>query len=106
MDETADPQDPAGRRQPEQQVRQPVELLKALVHSPPLPIIVFTPDGNITLWNAAAERVFGWRADEVQRRPIPFIPIDKLEEHRAMRERDLRGEGFTQRELRRTRRRG
>src|SRR4051812_19924837 len=86
--------------------RLPETLLRALVHSSPLPIIVYGLDGNITLWNAAAERVFGWRADEALGKPIPFIPPDKLEEHRSMRERDLRGEGFTERELRRRRKDG
>jgi len=86
--------------------REPEALLRALVHSSPLPIIVYGTDYNITLWNAAAERVFGWRADEVLGKPIPFIPEDKREEHYSMRARDLQGEGFTERELRRQRKDG
>jgi len=86
--------------------REPEALLRALVHSSPLPIIVYGADHNITLWNAAAERVFGWHADEVLGKPIPFIPEDKREEHYAMRARDLQGEGFTERELRRRRKDG
>ena len=82
------------------------EFLHALVDSSPLPIIVFDIAGNITLWNPAAERVFGWRAEEVLGKPIPFIPEDKLEEHRAMRAQDLRGVGFTAREIRRRRKDG
>jgi PAS domain S-box-containing protein len=86
--------------------REPEALLRALVHSSPLPIIVYGTDYNITLWNAAAERVFGWTAAEVLGKPIPFIPEDKREEHYAMRARDLKGEGFTERELRRRRKDG
>ena len=82
------------------------EFLHALVDSSPLPIIVFDTAGKITLWNPAAERVFGWRAEEVLGKPIPFIPEDKLEEHRSMRAQDLRGVGFTAREIRRRRKDG
>ena len=82
------------------------EFLHALVDSSPLPIIVFDTAGKITLWNPAAERVFGWRAEEVLGKPIPFIPEDKIEEHRAMRAQDLRGVGFTAREIRRRRKDG
>ncbi|MDQ6676327.1 MAG: PAS domain S-box protein [Acidobacteriota bacterium] len=71
-----------------------------------MPIVAFTVEGKITLWNEAAERLFGWRADEVLGGAIPFVPADKLEEHRAMRARDLQGEGFTEQELRRRRKDG
>jgi two-component system cell cycle sensor histidine kinase/response regulator CckA len=82
------------------------EFLHALVDSSPLPIIVFDTSGNITLWNPASERVFGWRAEEVLGKPIPFIPDEKVEEHRAMRAQDLRGVGFSAREIRRRRKDG
>jgi PAS domain S-box-containing protein len=82
------------------------QLLHAIVDSSPLPILVFTPDGKITLWNPAAERVFGWRADEVLGRPLPFIPEDKREEHRAMRARDLEGQRYIEREIVRQRKDG
>ncbi len=94
------------RKQVQEGLREAHEMLSALVHSSPMPIVSFTADGNITLWNHAAERLFGWRADEVLGGPIPFIPPDKLEEHRAMRARDLHGEGFSEQELRRRRKDG
>jgi PAS domain S-box-containing protein len=82
------------------------QLLAILVASSPLPIVAFNREGNITLWNAAAERVFGWTADEVLGRPLPFIPPEKAAEHRAMRARDLEGQGFTGREIHRRRKDG
>ena len=90
----------------EQALRDAHETLRALVHASPLPIISFNPDGNITVWNEAAERTFGWSADEVIGRPLPFIPEDKIEEHHALRARDLSGHGFTGMELRRRRKDG
>jgi PAS domain S-box-containing protein len=82
------------------------EIRDALVSSSPLPIIVLTATGEILLWNQAAERAFGWTAAEVIGRPLPFIPSERQEEHRAMRARDLAGQGFTGREIRRKRKDG
>ncbi len=94
------------QKRAEQQARGANEMLQALTDSSPLPIIVFTSDGNITLWNPAAERLFGWSAEEVLGKPIPFIPEEKLEEHRAMRAHDLQGLGFADHEVRRLRKDG
>jgi PAS domain S-box-containing protein len=82
------------------------EMLQALIVASPLPIVAFTRDGAITLWNPAAERVFGWAEAEVLGKPLPFIPEEKTSEHLAMRQRDLRGEGFTSREIQRRRKDG
>ena len=90
----------------EQELRSVHELLAALVNSSPLPIVLIGADGRVTLWNTAAERVFGWTAEEVLGRPLPFIPEEKLAEHRAMRARDLSGEGFREREIQRRRKDG
>ncbi len=82
------------------------EIRDALVSSSPLPIIVLTATGEILLWNQAAERAFGWTAAEVIGGPLPFIPSERQEEHRAMRAQDLAGQGFTGREIRRKRKDG
>jgi PAS domain S-box-containing protein len=82
------------------------EQFQILVESAPLPIVVLTRNGNITLWNPAAERLFGWKAEEVLGHPLPFIPEDKRAEHRAMRERDLRGDALRDVEVRRVRKDG
>jgi len=82
------------------------EQFQALVESSPLPIVVLTRNGEVTLWNPAAERLFGWNAEEVLGGPLPFIPEEKRAEHRAMRERDLSGEGLKDVEVRRVRKDG
>src|SRR5205085_5332519 len=94
------------RKKSEQELREAHELLRALLHSSPLPVVVFHPSGAISLWNAAAERVFGWQAEEVLDKPIPFVPAEKLDEHRAMRARDLEGPGFSELEIERKRKDG
>ncbi len=89
-----------------QDLLQPDEMREALVSSSPLPIIVLAASGEILVWNQAAERAFGWTAAEVLGGPLPFIPSERQEEHRAMRAQDLAGQGFTGREIRRKRKDG
>src|SRR4051794_2125160 len=89
-----------------QELLQAEEMRQALDSSSPLPIIVLAATGEILLWNQAAERAFGWTAGEVLGGPLPFIPSEREEEHRAMRAQDLAGQGFTGREIRRKRKDG
>jgi PAS domain S-box-containing protein len=94
------------RQRSESELRNANESFRALITASPLPIAAFGRDGLITLWNPAAERVFGWTAAEVLGKPLPFIPAEKADEHRSMRERDLMGENFANREVRRHRKDG
>lgn len=50
------------------------EQFRALVRSSPLPIVQMDEDGRCLVWNPAAERFFGWTADEVLGRRCPAIP--------------------------------
>ncbi len=45
-----------------------------LVNSSPLPIIGIDNNERVTVWNPAAERVFGWTAEEVRGEPLPYHP--------------------------------
>ncbi|SDM69689.1 PAS domain S-box-containing protein [Methylobacterium phyllostachyos] len=42
-------------------------------------IVVMDPDGRVTDWNAGAEKILGWTADEMQGRPadVFFTPEDR-----------------------------
>ena len=70
-------EDVTNRRDAEAVIRDAKETLQALIVASPLPIVAFTRDGAITLWNPAAERVFGWTEAEVLGKPLPFIPEEK-----------------------------
>jgi PAS domain S-box-containing protein len=98
--------DISDRRRTELDLRNANEALHALIQASPLPIVAFDREGLIQSWNPAAENVFGWTEKEVIGQPLPFIPEDKRAEHRSMRERDLSGESFTGREVRRRRKDG
>ncbi len=49
-------------------------------------IIAFGMDRTITLWNPAAERLFGWKASEVVGLDLAFIPEELKAEHNAVLE--------------------
>ncbi|GAB4234655.1 MAG: hypothetical protein OHK0028_10920 [Deltaproteobacteria bacterium] len=74
-----------------------------LVDTSPLAVVAYDPDGVVTLWNPAAEKIFGWTAEEAIGARLPFVQAEKQEEFRALCARALRGEAFTERELHRRR---
>lgn len=82
------------------------EKLNALIHSSPLAIVAIDPEGNIMLWNPAAEKMFGWKEKEVMGRFLPFVSEEKEGEHHALRKRVLSGEGFDNVEVWRRRKDG
>jgi PAS domain S-box-containing protein len=78
-------------------------ILSALIEASPLAIVAFDPEGVVTLWSPSAERTFGWSAQEAVGQGLPFVPADRQEEFRCLRQRALRGESFTEPELHRRR---
>jgi PAS domain S-box-containing protein len=94
------------RMRTEEARRKSNETLEALVKASPLAIVTFDSRGIIRRWNPAAERMFGWSAEEAVGKPHPIVPEDKQEEFRAFREIALRGKAFTGLEMRRRRKDG
>jgi len=71
-------------------------LLAAIVESSDDAIVGKTTEGIILTWNKAAERLFGYRAEEAVGRPITIvIPPDRLDEERRILANILRGERMT-----------
>lgn len=81
-------------KQVEEKLHETNESLQAIIQYSPLAIMAFCPTGNIWLWNPAAERMFGWSAQEVLGGPNPTVPEDKQEEFESLRQRVLGGEAF------------
>jgi PAS domain S-box-containing protein len=99
-------QDITERRQAEEVLRQTNQTLQSLIQAVPLAVVALDSQGNVTLWNPGAERIFGWRAEEVVGRALPIVPTDKKDEYQEFRRSELRGEARVASELRRLRKDG
>ncbi len=85
------------RREAEEALRETRDELEALIEASPIPIVAYDPAGIVTLWNPAAERVFGWTAEEATGRIVPFVEseAEMLEEFHSVRERVVAGHAFS-----------
>ncbi len=82
------------------------ESLDALFRDAPLAVLSLDREGRVLSWNPAAERMFGWRAEEVMGRPLPIVPSGKETEFRDIVDTVLGGESLTAVEVSRHRRDG
>ncbi len=62
----------------EEEHRRSKDALVRVLDSVNLPLFVFDRLGRITLWNAAAEKTFGWSASEAVGRLNPVLAPDQL----------------------------
>lgn len=89
-----------------QALRSATDKLHAIVNSAPTAIMTLSPEGVVTSWNRTAERVFGWRAEEVMGQPLPIVPSVHDGFFRVQFERVLSGETIEGREVYRKRKDG
>jgi PAS domain S-box-containing protein len=84
----------AETRDAESGARQRDRFLQELVTASPLAIMILAPNGTITRWSPAAERLFGWSDAEVLGGPCPGLNEPEAPELRTALDRVLlRGEG-------------
>ena len=83
-----------------------VETLNGMIQASPLAIVAVDHGGIVQMWNAQAETVFGWTADEAVGTLLPTIPKGKEPEFRSIMESQLQGRENVGVELRRQRKDG
>ncbi|WP_322679303.1 PAS domain S-box protein [Nostoc sp. DedQUE03] len=74
--------------------------LQALITASPRAIFTLDLEGNVKIWNPAAERMFGWTEAEVIDHPNPIFLDDQLEEYNTLQLSILQGTTYTRIELR------
>jgi len=55
-------------------VKRNLRLLEAIIKASPVAIIAVDGEDRIVLWSDSAERMFGWRKEEVEGRSQPILP--------------------------------
>jgi PAS domain S-box-containing protein len=75
-------------------LRESNELIRALFDSSPIAIMATDLDLHVLQWNGAAERLFGWTAEEVVGKPYPLATDEMLPDVRRIRNAALRDGTF------------
>ena len=99
-------QDITERKQAEGRLRRSNDTLSSLIQASPMAITMLDAEGKVRVWNPAAERIFGWSAEEVLGRPLPTVPEERQAEHREFVARVLADQAFTALEVVRRRKDG
>ena len=94
------------RRKKELLLQSSEERLRATIESSPVAIIEVGLDSMIRTWNPAAERIFGWTAEEAQTRSLPMIPEERLSEYESLISQVRAGHSYTGHETQRRRKDG
>ncbi len=89
----------------EESIQETNHTLQVFMQASPA-IIALDADGRVTMWNSAAERIFGWNKEEVLGHHLPFVSDNKQEVFPTLCKRALSGESFMGIEVRQQKRDG
>ena len=89
------------RRAVEAELRRSHAVLEAIVDASPLSILAIDRQGQVTLWNPAAESLFGWKREEVLGQQPPHVPEPDREAFQKMLDHEFQGEAFREFDTRR-----
>ncbi|HDQ41213.1 MAG TPA: PAS domain S-box protein [Desulfonatronum sp.] len=81
------------RKLTEEHLRWTNQHLNGLLQASPLPIMVVNRDGETTLWNKAAQKIFGWSHKEVLDQDFPMFAGTAAMQFNALRDSILHGLG-------------
>ncbi|MEG4283218.1 PAS domain S-box protein [Microcoleus sp. A006_D1] len=60
------------------------QVLEGLITALPLAVVGIDASAAVTLWNPAAEQIFGWKESEVLGEFLPIVPTDEIVDFSAM----------------------
>jgi PAS domain S-box-containing protein len=79
------------RKKMEKQYKTTKDQLDSIIQTSPLAVYDLTLDGKVkSIWNPSAERMFGWKREEVLGKYLPIVPINKQKEYDKNRKRVLK----------------
>lgn len=81
-------------------LRRTNEMLEALIEASPAAIVMIDAEGLATVWNPAAERIFGRTASKAIGKPVPFLSADEATHpdtllHHALEDKNRHGRELT-----------
>ena len=94
------------RKALENDTRESIELLRAVIQAAPVAIIARDLNRVISMWNPAAERMFGWKESEVVGTDTSIVPPDQIEQASYYRKLAQQGETHLEIETQRMHRDG
>ncbi len=94
------------RKVRENALRESEERLRAAIEASPVAIVEMSLEDRVLAWNRAAERMFGWSAQEVVGETLPIVPPGDEDAARALNDRVEVGEVISGYEAKRRRRDG
>ncbi len=94
------------RKRTEKALHASEEFQRAMIACSPVALYSIDLQGNVSAWNASAERIFGWSVEEVISHPLPILPEGKEEEFAELRKFTREGEIIIAREVVRRRKDG
>ena len=83
------------RERREHDLRSSEERLRATIEASPVAVLEVDLDDRIAMWNPAAERMFGWTAEEMIGGPLRHIPEEERERLAELMTRVRSGEIYT-----------
>lgn len=92
--------------QAEEALRLANQNLRTVIQTSPLAIVAIDLGGRVKFWNPAAERLFGWKEEEVLDRFVPSIPDDQMEDFLGLLKGYREGQSLSGVERRRVRKDG
>jgi PAS domain S-box-containing protein len=78
----------------EEETRASEERFRAVIESAPVAIAEVGLDSLVQLWNPAAERIFGWSAEEAIGREPLMVPPERWDEFQSLLERVRTGDPY------------